>query len=57
MNIARALGDKFLKGQDVGLSAHPHVSRVQELGPESRASLVMARSARRVLFYPRAFLS
>jgi hypothetical protein len=55
MNIARALGDKFLKGQDVGLSAHPHVSRVQELGPESRASLVMARSARRILFYPRFY--
>lgn len=43
MNIARALGDKFLKGQNVGLSAHPHVSRVHHLTPDTRASLVMAR--------------
>lgn len=32
MNIARVLGDKFLKAQGVGLSAEPHISQALQLG-------------------------
>lgn len=32
LNISRCLGDKFLKEEDLGLSAVAHVSRVQEIG-------------------------
>ncbi|BBN16827.1 protein MpPP2C_KAPP [Marchantia polymorpha subsp. ruderalis] len=42
MNIARALGDKFLKEQDDSFSSQPYVSEVLKLEPESRALAVMA---------------
>lgn len=29
LNISRALGDKFLKDNNLGLSANPHVSQVR----------------------------
>lgn len=29
LNISRALGDKFLKDNNLGLSASPHVSQVR----------------------------
>ncbi|KAL3679991.1 hypothetical protein R1sor_022947 [Riccia sorocarpa] len=58
MNIARALGDKFLKEQDDCFSARPYVSEVLKLEPESRALAVMASdglwdvmSSRRALNY------
>jgi hypothetical protein len=35
MNIARALGDKFLKEQDRAFSALPHISDVRRLTVES----------------------
>ena len=40
LNISRCLGDKFLKEEDLGLSAVAHVSHVQEL--EAAALLVVA---------------
>lgn len=44
MNIARALGDKFLKEQDGCFSSQPFVSEAIRIEPESRALAVMARS-------------
>lgn len=43
MNIARALGDKFLKEQDRAFSALPHISDVQRLTVESKAMVIIAR--------------
>ena len=43
MNIARALGDKFLKQEDSRFSSTPFVSEVLEISQESRALAVMAR--------------
>lgn len=42
MNIARVLGDKFLKAQDIGLSASPYVSDVLTVGPSSSCVAVIA---------------
>lgn len=43
MNIARALGDKFLKEQDRAFSALPHISDVRRLTVESKAMVIIAR--------------
>lgn len=43
MNIARALGDKFLKEQDGCFSSQPFVSEAIRIDPESRVLAVMAR--------------
>jgi hypothetical protein len=45
MNIARALGDKFLKEQDRAFSALPHISDVWRLTLESKAMVIVARLA------------
>eukprot|EP00850_Spirogloea_muscicola_P016109 SM000128S26242 [mRNA] locus=s128:369130:370676:+ [translate_table: standard] len=42
MNIARVLGDKFLKSQHVGLCAEPYVSEPLALGDGSDAFALMA---------------
>ncbi|KAL3137819.1 hypothetical protein ABBQ38_005075 [Trebouxia sp. C0009 RCD-2024] len=42
LNLSRCLGDKFLKDEDLGLSAHPHVSEVIKVGPEQSGIIVMA---------------
>eukprot|EP00850_Spirogloea_muscicola_P019033 SM000182S03923 [mRNA] locus=s182:4141:5761:- [translate_table: standard] len=42
MNIARVLGDKFLKSQNVGLCVEPHVSEPLALGDGSDAFALMA---------------
>jgi protein phosphatase len=42
MNIARALGDKFLKEQDRAFSALPHISDVRRLTVESKAMVIIA---------------
>ena len=42
LNLSRCLGDKFLKDQDLGLSAVPHVSEVVCLEPGASAVVVLA---------------
>lgn len=42
LNLSRCLGDKFLKDEDLGLSAHPHISAVVQLRPDQSGFLVMA---------------
>lgn len=42
LNLSRCLGDKFLKDEDLGLSAHPHISKVIKVGPEQSGIIVMA---------------
>ena len=42
LNLSRCLGDKFLKDEDLGLSAHPHISQVLKVKPHQSALLVMA---------------
>ena len=42
LNLSRCLGDKFLKDEDLGLSAHPHVSQVIRVSPEQSAIIIMA---------------
>ncbi len=42
LNLSRCLGDKFLKDQDLGLSAVPHVSEVVCLEPGAAAVVVLA---------------
>ncbi len=42
LNLARALGDRFLKDEDLGLSAEPHVSDVIALGGDQEALIVIA---------------
>lgn len=42
LNLARALGDRFLKDEDLGLSAEPHVSDVVVLGGDREALIVIA---------------
>ena len=49
MNIARALGDKFLKEEDSRFSSTPFVSEVLEISQESRALAVMARYFKAIL--------
>lgn len=44
MNIARVFGDKFLKSQDVGLSAEPYISQAVPLGDGYDTVAVIARS-------------
>lgn len=43
LNLARALGDRFLKDEDLGLSAEPHVSDVATL-PLDQGALVLVAS-------------
>lgn len=38
--VSRALGDHFLKRENLGLSAEPHISPVYELGPDDTHLLV-----------------
>ncbi|KAL2613115.1 hypothetical protein R1flu_024807 [Riccia fluitans] len=57
MNIARALGDKFLKEQDDCFSAQPYVSEVLKLEPESRALAVMASDGLWDVMSPRRALN
>ena len=42
LNLSRCLGDKFLKDQDLGLSAVPHVSDVVRLEPAASGVVVLA---------------
>jgi serine/threonine protein phosphatase PrpC len=42
LNLARALGDRFLKDEDLGLSAEPHVSDAITLGGDQEALIVIA---------------
>jgi protein phosphatase len=42
LNLARALGDCFLKDEDLGLSAEPSVSQVYEVSPEQGALILVA---------------
>lgn len=42
LNLARALGDKFLKDEDLGLSAEPAVSDVVSISQEQGALLLIA---------------
>ncbi|DBA93109.1 TPA: hypothetical protein ACH3X2_003427 [Trebouxia sp. C0005] len=56
LNLSRCLGDKFLKDEDLGLSAQPHVSSVIKIAPDQSGVVIMASDglwdvtdARRVL--------
>lgn len=42
LNLARCLGDRFLKDEDLGLSAQPHISPVVRLGRCDSALVLMA---------------
>lgn len=42
LNLARALGDRFLKDEDLGLSAEPSISPVHEIDADHGAILVIA---------------
>lgn len=42
LNLCRGLGDKFLKDEDLGLSAEPHVSPVVRLSEEQGGILLIA---------------
>ena len=42
LNISRMLGDRFLKEQNLGFSASPHVSQPIVVGPEEEVMLVLA---------------
>jgi len=42
MNIARVLGDKFLKEQDVRFSAEPYISEVLQIKIKSKGLAMMA---------------
>jgi hypothetical protein len=44
MNIARALGDKFLKEEDGCFSSQPFVSEPLRIEPESKVLALIARS-------------
>jgi hypothetical protein len=43
MNIARALGDKFLKEEESAFSSEPHVSSVFRLSEDGSGLVVIAR--------------
>lgn len=43
MNIARALGDKFLKEEEAAFSAEPYISNVFRLSEDGLGLLIMAR--------------
>ena len=49
MNIARALGDKFLKEEEIAFSSEPHVSSVFRLSEEGLGLVVIARYVNLVL--------
>lgn len=49
MNIARALGDKFLKEQESAFSSEPHVSSVFRLCEDGLGLVVIARYLNLVL--------
>ena len=42
LNLSRCLGDKFLKDEDLGLSAQPHISHVIKISPDQSGIVVMA---------------
>ena len=42
LNLSRCLGDKFLKDEDLGLSAEPYVSPVLRFDPSQHGIVVMA---------------
>lgn len=42
LNLARALGDRFLKDEDLGLSAEPSVSGVSRLAPDQGGLVIIA---------------
>jgi len=42
LNISRMLGDRFLKEQNLGFSASPHVSQPIVVGPEEEVMVVLA---------------
>lgn len=42
LNLARALGDRFLKDEDLGLSAEPFVSDVHEISKDCGAIILIA---------------
>ena len=42
LNLSRCLGDKFLKNEDLGLSAEPHVSGVLRFDPSQRGIALLA---------------
>ncbi|KAF7813788.1 protein phosphatase 2C 70 [Senna tora] len=43
INLARMLGDKFLKQQDSRFSSEPYISQVVHINQASRAFAVLAR--------------
>jgi protein phosphatase len=43
MNIARALGDKFLKGEETAFTANPYISDVFRLSGDGKGLVVIAR--------------
>lgn len=42
LNLSRCLGDKYIKGADLGFTAVPHVSSVARLAPHEAGMLVVA---------------
>jgi len=42
LNLSRCLGDKFLKDEDLGLSAQPHISTVIKVAPDQSGTVLMA---------------
>ena len=42
LNLSRCLGDKFLKNEDLGLSAEPYISPVLRFDLSQRAVVVLA---------------
>ena len=42
LNLSRCLGDKFLKNEDLGLSAEPYVSGVLRFDPSQRGIALLA---------------
>ena len=42
LNLSRCLGDKFLKNEDLGLSAEPHISGVLRFDPSQRGIALLA---------------
>lgn len=42
LNLARALGDRFLKDEDLGLSAEPHVCDIQIIARDQGALILVA---------------
>lgn len=42
LNLSRCLGDKFLKDEDLGLSAHPYIGKLVKVSPDQSGIVLMA---------------